>query len=43
MYNDSAAGSNISEEKKGLLQSETSHPLELHKEHPLAVESFTDR
>ncbi|KAI9558491.1 hypothetical protein GHT06_015278 [Daphnia sinensis] len=43
MYNDAAAGSSVNEEKKGLLHSEPSHPLEPHKNHPLAEnsESFT--
>jgi hypothetical protein len=43
MYNDVAAGSSVNEEKKGLLQSEPPHPLEPHKDHPLAEngESFT--
>lgn len=36
IYSDSASGSAANEEKKGLLQSETSHPLELPKDHPLA-------
>ncbi|XP_059351617.1 low-density lipoprotein receptor-related protein 1-like [Daphnia carinata] len=43
MYNDAAAGSSVNEEKKGLLHSEPSHPLEPHKNHPLveSSESFT--
>lgn len=43
MYNDVAAGGSVNEEKKGLLQSEPSHPLEPHKDHPLAEngDSFT--
>lgn len=40
MYSDSAACSSAaSEEKKGLLQSESSHPHEQHKDHPLAEQS----
>ena len=39
MYNDAGASSAAIEEKKGLLQSETSHPLEPHKDHPLAEHS----
>lgn len=42
MYNDVAKGGSVNE-KEGLLQSEPSHPLELHKDHPLAEngDSFT--
>ena len=39
MYNDSGAGGAASEEKKGLLQGESAHPLEARKDHPLAEQS----
>lgn len=41
MYNDAVAGGSVNEEKKGLLQSEPSHPLEAQKDHPLAEHSDT--